>query len=42
MGRTMGAKNNEIKLPAIYALTPEQRLQMLANLLIEILSEEER
>ena len=42
MGRTIGAKNNEIQLPAVYALTPEQRLQMLANLLIEIIHEEER
>ena len=40
MGRTLGAKNNEIQLPAVYSLTPEQRLQMLANLLIEIINEE--
>lgn len=42
MGRTIGAKNNVIQLPAGYALTPEQRLQMLANLLIEIIQEEQR
>ena len=40
MGRTLGAKNNKILIPAVYTLTPEQRLQMLANLLIEIIHEE--
>lgn len=40
MGRTLGAKNNEIQIPAVYTLTPEQRLQMLSNLLIEIIHEE--
>ena len=42
MGRTQGAKNKDIQLPAEYSLTPEQRLQMLANLLIEIIHEEEQ
>ena len=40
MGRTNGAKNKEMILPAVYALTAEQRLQMLVSLLVEILSEE--
>ncbi len=40
MGRTSGAKNKEITLPAIYTLTAEQRLQMLVNLLVEMLAED--
>lgn len=42
MGRTPGTKNKEIQLPEAFSLTPEQRLQMLASLLIEIINEEEQ
>jgi len=42
MGRTIGAKNKEIQVPVEYTLTAEQRLEMLANLLIEIICEEEQ
>lgn len=40
MGRTKGALNKQTTLPAVYELSPADRLQMLANLLIEIISEE--
>ncbi len=39
MGRTKGS-NNKVKVAEVYVLTPEQRLQLIANLLIEILVEE--
>jgi len=39
MGRTKGS-NNKDKVAEAYVLTPEQRLQLIANLLIEILVEE--
>lgn len=42
MGRTKGAKNKEIQVPVVYALTVEQRLEMIANLLVEIIREEEQ
>lgn len=41
MARTIGAKNKEVAVPAVYVLTPEQRFQMLVSLLVEILDEEE-
>lgn len=39
MGRTKGSHNKE-KVAEVYVITPEQRLQLIANLLIEILVEE--
>lgn len=40
MSRTIGAKNKETTLPAVYSLTAEQRIQMLVSLLVEMLTEE--
>ena len=40
MGRTKGSQNKE-KVEDIYTLSPELRLQLIANLLIEILIEEQ-
>ena len=39
MGRSKGSTNKE-KVDEVYALTPEQRLQIIANLLIEIVLED--
>ncbi len=41
MGRTKGATNRQLNLPEAYSLTPEQRLKMIADLLIEMIYEEE-
>jgi hypothetical protein len=41
MGRTKGTINKEIQLPEVYTLTPQQRLQVIADLLIEMICEEE-
>lgn len=41
MARTKGTTNKEIRLPEAYTLTPEQRLQVIADLLIELICEEE-
>lgn len=40
MGRTKGSQNKD-KVEEAYTLTPELRLQLIANLLIEILIEEQ-
>lgn len=40
MGRTKGALNKQTKLPVVYELSSADRLQVLASLLIEIISEE--
>jgi hypothetical protein len=40
MGRTKGSQNKE-KVDDVYTLSPELRLQLIANLLIEILIEEQ-
>jgi|GEM_PF-3723795 len=40
MGRTKGALNRQNKLPTAYTLSNEDRLKLIANLLIEIISEE--
>jgi len=40
MARTKGSQNKEVKLPDVYTLTPSDRLEMLALLVIEIVSEE--
>lgn len=40
MARTKGSQNKEVKLPDVYTLTPNDRLEMLALLVIEIVSEE--
>ena len=39
MARTKGSTNHETK-PVVLTLTEEQRLQMIANLLIDIICEE--
>lgn len=40
MGRRKGSTNQQ-KLPAVYLLSDEQRLELIARLLIEIVSEEQ-
>lgn len=40
MGRIKGSLNKQIKLPSCYELDAIDRLQMIASLLIEIISEE--
>jgi hypothetical protein len=40
MGRTKGALNKQLVRPAELSLTPPQRVQMIADLLIDIISEE--
>lgn len=40
MGRTKGATNKEIPLPEVYILSPEQRISLITNLLIELIEEE--
>lgn len=40
MGRTKGAINKETQQPEEYILTSEQRLKLIADLLIEIITEE--
>jgi len=40
MARTKGSQNKEVKLPDVYTLAPNDRLEMLALLVIEIVSEE--
>jgi len=40
VGRTKGSQNKE-KVDDVYTLSPELRLQLIANLLIEILIEEQ-
>lgn len=40
MARTMGATNRRSNLPAVYTLSTEQRLEMLAAILTDIISEE--
>lgn len=39
MGRTKGAVN-KVKAPVVYEMSPEERLELVAQLLIEIVSEE--
>ncbi|HJQ09087.1 MAG TPA: hypothetical protein VJ836_06420 [Candidatus Saccharimonadales bacterium] len=39
MGRTKGAIN-KTKVQAVYELTPDERLEIVARLLIELISEE--
>ncbi len=41
MGRTKGSSNKD-KPAEVYTLTPEQRLQIVATLLIEIVVEEQK
>lgn len=40
MGRLKGIKNKELKLPKVYSLSPEQRIKMLAAILVDIISED--
>lgn len=40
MSRTKGSQNKD-KVDAVYTLTPKLRLRLIANLLIEILIEEQ-
>ncbi len=40
MGRIKGAQNKEIILPEVYSLSPEERIEMLAAILVDIISED--
>lgn len=40
MTRKAGSTNKEIKLPEVFTMTAEQRLEMLAAVLVDIISEE--
>ena len=40
MGRKKGALNKQLTKPVVLSLTPAQRVQMIADLLIDIISEE--
>ncbi len=40
MGRTKGTQNKKSCLPAVYELSPADRMQMLTSLIVEIISEE--
>ena len=40
MARTKGSQNKEIKLPEVYALSANDRLEMVALLIVELVSEE--
>lgn len=40
MSRPKGSKNKQLAVPTVYALQPNERLDLLAGLLIEIISEE--
>ncbi len=40
MARKAGSTNKEIKLPEVFTMTPEQRLEVLAVILVDIVSEE--
>lgn len=40
MGRTKGAINKEIQLPEVYALSVNDRLELVAKLIIDMISEE--
>ncbi len=41
MSRTKGAKNKEIKLPASIIMPEEERVELVANLILQIIAEEE-
>lgn len=40
MGRTKGASNKRTSLPKVYNLSADERLEMVAKLIIELISEE--
>lgn len=40
MARTIGSINKEIKLPKVFEMTAEERLEALALILTDIVSEE--
>lgn len=40
MARTKGALNKQSGIPGVYELTPADRTRLIAQLLIEIISEE--
>jgi len=41
MGRTKGAKNKQVYQPEIVGLEDRQKLEMLADILLEVIFEEE-
>ncbi len=41
MSRSKGSKNKQIATPEAMLLTPEQRIELLVSLLVEIVCEEE-
>lgn len=40
MGRTKGLQNKEIRIPKVYSLSLEERIEMLAAILVDIISED--
>jgi hypothetical protein len=40
MARTVGSGNKEIKLPEVFEMTPDERIEVLAILLTDIICEE--
>lgn len=42
MARTKGSQNKEIKLPTEVTLPEEQRVNLVADLILEIILEEEK
>jgi hypothetical protein len=42
MARTKGSQNKEIKLPTEVTLPEEQRVNLIADLILEIILEEEK
>lgn len=42
MARTKGSQNKEIKLPTEVTLPEEQRVNLIADLILEIIFEEEK
>jgi hypothetical protein len=40
MGRTKGALNKETQLPEVYTLSIDDRLELVAKLVIDMISEE--
>ena len=41
MARTKGSQNKEIRLPAEVAMPEEQRVELIADLILQIIVEEE-
>jgi hypothetical protein len=40
MSRTKGAVNKALSLPVVYTLTVDERIEMIASIILDIVSEE--